>query len=114
MNLPKELQNLIYEFNVEHRPKMREVMNEYAKKQKKFINRYYRCQNCHNRLSSINKEFSTNIYWNKYNFCSELCLMDGEYEIRKCYKRSLRLMNYERLRNELPLGTEVPLVNALL
>jgi hypothetical protein len=71
--LPKEVQDLIGEFNVEHRPNMRLVLDEFLVKQKDFENRYI-CQNCGEHLDEINENYSTYIYSHKYNHCSGWCL----------------------------------------
>jgi hypothetical protein len=44
--LPKELQDLIGEFNVEHRSLMRLVTNELLEKHNERIMRDYFCRNC--------------------------------------------------------------------
>jgi hypothetical protein len=49
--LPKEIQNLIDEFNVEHRPKMREVLDELLYYYKEF-----ECYNCNNYSRRIDPE----------------------------------------------------------
>jgi hypothetical protein len=78
--LPKELQDLISEYNVEHRPIMRLVMNELLiKHQERMENDKY-CSNCRRYAQ---EEYSKYIYWHKYNYCGEWCIMDLEYYIRR-------------------------------
>ena len=82
--LPKHIQDLISEFNVEHRPLMRVVMNELIIKcNHRFENDKY-CVNCGN---DAEEEYSTYIYWHKYNFCGGWCQSDKEYHIRKTLRR---------------------------
>ena len=82
--LPKHLQDLISEFNVEHRPLMRVLMDE--------LNRYLICRNekdkdCNNCFNYSDAQYSTYILWKKYNFCGEWCRHDLEYHIRKTLRR---------------------------
>jgi len=81
--LPKQLQDLISEFNVEHRPIMRVVMDE--------LNHYWiwrnendkECDVCGNKAK---EEYSINILWEKYHFCGEYCRYEREYYLRKSYR----------------------------
>ena len=79
--LPKHLQDLISDFNVEHRPLMRLVMNELL------INYEERTENdkyCDNNCGNYAEEqYSTYIFWHKYNFCGGWCRCDREYHIRR-------------------------------
>ena len=82
--LPKHLQDLISEFNVEHRPLMRVLMDE--------LNRYLIWRNekdkdCNNCFNYSDAQYSTYILWKKYNFCGEWCRHDLEYHIRKTLRR---------------------------
>jgi hypothetical protein len=78
--LPKELQVLISEFNVQHRPVMRLVMNELLVKYKERTNNDKYCLGCGD-LSD--KQYFTYIYWRKYSFCGALCRYDIEYIMRR-------------------------------
>jgi hypothetical protein len=81
--LPKQLQDLISEFNVEHRPLMRVVMNDLIIKcQDRFENDEY-CVNC---KGCADEQYTNYIFWHKYTFCGEWCSYDTEYHIRKLYK----------------------------
>jgi hypothetical protein len=82
--LPKQLQNLIGEFNVEHRPKMQVVMNQLLIKYEDRIENDKYCVNCGN---DAEEQYSTYIYWHKYNFCGGWCQYDKEYHIRKTLRR---------------------------
>ena len=83
--LPKQLQDLISEFNVEHRPLMRVVMNELLiKYEERIENDKYCDNNCGN---DAEEQYSTYIYWHKYNFCGEWCRYDREYHIRRTLGR---------------------------
>ena len=82
--LPEQLQDLISEFNVDHRPLMRVVMNELIIKCKdRFENDKY-CENCGN---DAEEQYSTYIFWHKYKFCGGWCKNDTEYHIRKTLRR---------------------------
>ena len=83
--LPKQLQDLISEFNVEHRPLMQGVMNELLiKYEEKIENDKYCDNNCGNYAE---EQYSTYIYWHKYNFCGNWCRCDREYHIRETLQR---------------------------
>lgn len=87
--LPKELQVLISEFNVEHKPIMRKVThelllrlvrNELLVKYKERVDNDKYCLGC-GCLSD--KQYLTYIYWRKYSFCGKWCMYDTEYSIRR-------------------------------
>jgi hypothetical protein len=78
--LPKQLKDLIGEFNVDHRPLMRVVMKELLIKYEERIENDKYCVNCGN---DAEEQYSNNIFWHKYNFCGEWCRHDIEYHIRK-------------------------------
>ena len=78
--LPKELQVLISEFNVEHRPIMRVLMRELLVKYKQCTDNDKYCLGC-GCLSD--ERYSTYILWCKYIFCGALCRYDTEYIIRR-------------------------------
>lgn len=78
--LPKELQELISEFNVFHRPIMRVVMNELLVKYNERVDKNKYCFCCDHYSD---ERYSTFIFWYKYRFCGEWCRYDTEYEMRK-------------------------------
>jgi hypothetical protein len=82
--LPNHIQNLIGEFNVEHRPIMRLVMNELLIKCEERIENDNYCVNCGNDAL---EQYSNYIFWHKYTFCGEWCSYDTEYHIRKTLRR---------------------------
>jgi hypothetical protein len=83
--LPKQLQDLISEFNVEHRPLLRVVLNELLiKYEERIENDKYCDNNCGNYAE---EQYSNYIFWHKYNFCGEWCSHDREYHIRKTLRR---------------------------
>lgn len=86
--LPKELQVLISEFNVEHRPRMKVVLNELQVKYNERINTYEHCENCG---SYSNETYSTYILFHKYTFCGEWCKYERERELRKSYRKKSRM-----------------------
>ena len=81
--LPKQLQDLISEFIVEHRPLMRLVTNELLIKYEDRIENDKYCVNCGNYAK---EQYSTYIFWNKYTFCGGWCSYwfscDSEYHLR--------------------------------
>ena len=81
--LPKELQDLIGEFNVEHRPKMRIIMNELLEKHEERILTDSLCTNCED---NADENYSIYIFWNKYTFCGGRCQHEGERYMRKSYR----------------------------
>ena len=81
--LPKELQDLISEFNVEHRPKMRVILNELLLTHNERMDISNYCENCGCDSDEI---YSTYIFWHKYTFCGDWCRYDTESSIRKNYK----------------------------
>ena len=85
--LPKEIQILIGEYNIEHRPRMRRVMNELIDKHTERIEYKHVCVTCDN---SADEQYAKVIFWNTYSFCSEYCCYDWESDMRKSYNRSLR------------------------
>jgi len=87
MNLllsPRELQDLISMFNIEHRPIMRLVMNELLIKYKDRNKKDKYCVNCG---SYAEEQYSNYIFWHKFKFCGERCSYDTEYQIRKISRR---------------------------
>jgi hypothetical protein len=76
--LPRVLQDLIGEFNVEHRPKMKLVLEE--------LMEYYTCMNCSSDF--YDKRYTKTILSNKFVFCSEWCMDDMEHHIRKSYRQT--------------------------
>jgi hypothetical protein len=82
--LPKDIQNLIGEFNVEHRPKIQVVMNELLIKCEERIENDKYCVNCNGYAV---EQYSNYIFWHKYTFCGEWCSYDTEYHIRKTLRR---------------------------
>jgi hypothetical protein len=82
--LPNDIQKLIGEFNVGHRPLMRVVMNELLIKCEERIENDQYCVNCNGYAE---EQYSKYIYWHKYTFCGAWCQSDKEYHIRKTLRR---------------------------
>ena len=82
--LPKELQDLIGEFNVEHRTQMRLVTNELFEKHNHRIITELFCRNCGD--ANTNTNYTTYIFWCKYIFCGLFCQAMGERSIRTYYR----------------------------
>ena len=81
--LPKELIDIIYEYNPEHRPMYKKVLEELIER----YNDIHSCDNCGNEL---NEEDSiiTHIYLYKkrYAYCSMYCKWEFNYDLRKRWK----------------------------
>jgi len=76
--LPQVLQDLICEFNVEHRDQMRMVLYEMLKYH---LNNKF-CMNCDYNYADI--KYTRHV--ETYIFCSESCQWEFEYDIRKYRK----------------------------
>jgi hypothetical protein len=87
--LPKELQDLIGEFNVEHRFKTRVVLNQLLEKHNNRIIIDSVCINCGD---CTDENYTMYIYWCKYTYCGEWCQNDGA-TMFKNYRKSLRKLN---------------------
>lgn len=86
--LPREIQILISEYNVDHRPKMNMVLDELLERFVEY-DYTYRCYNCG---SNADPEYTINNLWGVYDFCGLECSIDSEYYIhnivsnkRYCY-----------------------------
>jgi len=82
--LPKEVQDLIGEFNVEHRGQMQLVTNELLEKHNNRIITECFCRNCGD--PNRNADYTTYIYWCKYIFCGLFCQYSGERQIRNYHQ----------------------------
>lgn len=91
--LPKELQTVISQFNVEHRPIMRTVLSELLVKCKQRVKNSKWCVNC---CDYANEQYSTYIFWRKYRFCSEWCRYDTESGMRKHYRNVVKKRGQRR------------------
>jgi len=87
--LPKEIQILIGEYNVSHRPMMKIVLNQLVKKYKISKKANKKCDSCNTHLGENNGQ-TTFIFWKKYKFCNNSCQYDTEYDIRKSYREYMR------------------------
>lgn len=95
--LPKEIQDMIYEYNVEHRPQMRIVLKELLKKYKSKIYLNNRCSYC--RIQP-NRPMTKYILWKKYTFCSEWCSFNEEYDM--LYTKAIDLYYSDYINNTFP------------
>lgn len=82
--LPKEIEDLINEFNIEHRPQMKLIMNQLLFRHKKRMCIDELCINCGNYKD---EQYTTYIICRKYTFCGEWCKYNVETDIRKSYKK---------------------------
>jgi RNA binding exosome subunit len=88
--LPKELQILIGEFNVEHRPLMRLVMNELIERNYHSFKYYSSCERCGDYSD---EKYSIYLFWQKHKFCSEYCQLNGKEDIRR---NKIRMDRYSK------------------
>lgn len=100
--LPKEIMDLIGEYNVEHRPQMDEVMKEmkYANVMKEmkhanemnllpFIGNSYKCDNayCSGIMMTDDNDFiRTKVLGFWFKFCCGECEYDNHRDIRRHYR----------------------------
>lgn len=87
--LPNEIQDLINEYNVNHRPLMRKVLNE--------LTQYGNTRCLCNKIITCNDEFQYEglyIYpWKKYIYCSSECAEAGDSGVLKARYRWLKRLN---------------------
>jgi hypothetical protein len=102
LSLPQVLQDLIAEYNVDHRPQMfpvyRQIMqrNHAPRMQHVFqemsqtVDRYHadRCDNCMNYVD--NYEHTHQLFNDMLVYCSAWCMNESIYDIRKQMKRDSR------------------------
>lgn len=84
--LPKEIRILIDEYNVQHRPMMKLVMNELMNECSLRNYEHNICQNCQDKLYN-NNIIETYIMWKKYSFCCLRCEFETEDNIRQTWRR---------------------------
>lgn len=84
-SLPKDIQILISEYNVEHRPTMRPVLVELKQRCKEKSEEYNHCCGCFD-----SPQFTKYILFKKYVFCSEWCYHDIDTAIRQSYRKRIR------------------------
>lgn len=88
-NLPKEIQNIIFEYNVEHRKHMKEIFNEYFK----II--YNNCKICNKSIVYDTFYYVDYFIYKKYNisyhWCSGYCFYsDIDRNLKDNYKKKLQ------------------------
>ena len=102
LSLPQVLQDLIAEYNVGHRPQMFPVYRQIMKRRHapqmqhvfqemaQTVDRYGadRCDNCMNYID--NYEHTHEVFEYTYMYCSEWCMNESIYDIRKQMKRDSR------------------------
>ena len=102
-SLPKELQDLISEYNVEHRRLLYNVINDVIKyifytefmfhaqnlhyvhieiKEKICIYDCVKCDNCFIWVEEMNI-IKNRVYYKSFNVCSELCNYEYTYKVKK-------------------------------
>ena len=84
--LPNEIKILIYEYNVDHRPKLKLVLNELVTECniRSYIDNI--CLNCGDELSD-GQLIRTYILWKKYTFCCLRCNFETDDAIRRSFRR---------------------------
>lgn len=81
--LPREIQNLINEFNVQHRPQMKQVLEELLETQPViYSDEPPTCSHCG---ADAVAELSTHIMSHRFDFCSFWCRNDAEKFMRWSY-----------------------------
>ena len=85
--LPENIQDLIGEFNMEHRLQIRLILNELLEKHNTRVREDDFCLNCGDYSD---ERYDTYICWHKYKFCGEWCRFELERDIRKSYSKQLR------------------------
>jgi len=88
--LPKDIQDYIYSFNVEHRPNMKLVLNELLETYTEII---YKCSNCGEHLCEINELLSSCIYSYKLYFCRDWCQINYMTDAYKQIRNSSKKLN---------------------
>ena len=102
LSLPQVLQDLIAEYNVDHRPQMYPVylqimqrnhaprMQHVFQEMSQTVDRYDadRCDNCMNCVD--NYEYTHQLFDDTLVYCSSWCMDDSVYYIRKQMKRDMR------------------------
>lgn len=88
LKLPKELQDLISEYNVEHRPMFTTVL------QQLHLRNNYICDNCQN-LKTKTDVIIKCILFQKYRFCSEYCSYEHRFGILNSFKKKLFKKKYK-------------------
>ena len=78
----EELKNIMRIYNVEDIEKKKVVNDELLNK-----------NNCEVCFSRANKKYTKCIIWDEYKFCSESCQDEGEYKIRKAFRKHCSLLN---------------------
>ena len=81
-DLPKELKDLIYEFNPEHREQLKVVLNQFMEVLTLTTRRGVVCDNweCYNLLA-LNQCYETDIFFETNYFCSYSCMTEGRDRI---------------------------------
>lgn len=105
-HLPQVLQDCISEYNVDHRPSMKPVLDElchvYHKRQHsrdavyvfqelQFTVEPYdimTCDNCTNYIRSLSPEFELTFYDYRYYYCCNFCVDEAYYNMRKYMART--------------------------
>lgn len=89
--LPKEIRDLIGEFNVDHRPNMRAVLAQLQEKCDRILLRNQTCMNCSSYIDETNNDDVQIAYilYRKYTFCSTWCLHHGEDHLRLSWRRMM-------------------------
>lgn len=98
--LPQVLQDLIHEYNVDHRPQMNRVCKEllmaYQYRMFRFTFDYHRCygtdcENVYHDCVDVAPYKITKYLGHCYVFCSSECEWDVMYDVRKSHSRCIGL-----------------------
>ena len=82
--LPKELLDIIGQYNVMHRPLFQKVMHELLVVWDQRNIKFQQCANCDGPSDDQDTCF---ILWRKYSFCDEGCYYAFAYHLRKAWRR---------------------------
>ena len=100
--LPKEMQDMIHEFNVDHRPIMKQICKEIftAHKYRLFHFTFdsFKCDNCHCKNKEIEYDIvkCLGIY---FIFCGDYCEYDQLQYVRKLYYTSRVRRPYKKYKD---------------
>ena len=79
--LPKEIIDIIHEYNVDHRPAYNKVLEE-------LLERQHECCNCGEYISDDSKSKQFYRYNKKYVVCSSYCIWEINYDFKKAQRQS--------------------------
>jgi len=109
--LPQVLQDLIGEYNVDHRPSLKLVLDEMQYLHHKSLHRkdyavmlgqlqytvepydIITCDCCRNYIRYLSPDYELTYYDYRYYYCSYHCMNEAHYDMRKYYSRRMSTQN---------------------